>query len=398
MKKSIVLGASALALGLSAGSASAAVSKVSLGANSHLVQEKLVVSGLGQVNDPQFKIGADKYSGVGGLIMNSTELDTAPGGPFIGLCTASFIGPRTLITAAHCLDDPGLYRIRFRTGASNGLGGRSTFEEYEAMSYWIHPNFVSVGADDIAFIRLDYGQEARAGEEIYGVYSDSDELGKIHEKVGFGTTGEGTAGTRGITPTADDFFKRAGNNIYESLGSGIFSDVGDDVLLFDFDSGLDQNDVFGAVDRLFCGGLELCFEHETGVVIDGVRTEINSSPGDSGGPTFIDGLIAGITSFGITGGIFDGGCGPTPPTPPGRPPFIDPDGNLPGANTGGSCTNSSFGELSGDTRVSFFYNLVLRALANRLQFTAFETPEPGMIGLFGLGVVGALAARRRRKA
>jgi hypothetical protein len=24
-------------------------------------------------------------------------------------------------------------------------------------------------------------------------------------------------------------------------------------------------------------------------------------------------------------------------------------------------------------------------------------PEPGMIGLFGLGVVGALAARRRRK-
>lgn len=394
MKTSLFVGASVAVISIVASATASAgtFSKVALGDNRDLVQEKLVVHSLGQVNDPQFKVGASQYSGVGGLIINSDELDAAG---FISLCTASFIGPRTLVTAAHCLDDPTLNRIRFRTGAGNGLAGTSFDQEYEAISYWIHPDFESVGANDIAFIRLGYDQAARGGEEIYDIFTanDGSELGAIHTKVGFGTTGEGTAGTRGLTPASDDFDKRAGNNIYETFGDFIFSDVGEDVLLFDFDSGLPENDVYGWINREFFGGAASFFD-QTGVVIDGVFTEANSSPGDSGGPTFIDGLLAGITSFGITGSIFDGRCGPG---------FIDPDSNTPGVDVvsrpvSQACTNSSFGELSGDTRVSFFQNFVRLALANRLQFTALETPEPGMIGLFGLGVVGALAARRRRKA
>jgi hypothetical protein len=384
MNRSILLGVSAAVLASAAASA-APVTGLSLGANRDLVQEKLVVASLPQVTDPTFKVGASPYSGVGGLIINTDSGDAAG---FVSLCTASFIGARTLITAAHCLDDADVNRIRFRTGASNGLGGRPFSQEYEAASYWIHPDFVSVGGQDIAFIRLGYDQAARGGEEIYGVYGNTDEKDHIHTKVGFGTTGEGTAGTRGITPTGEDFFKRAGNNIYDSIGDEFFSDVGPDVLLFDFDSGLAINDVFGEADRRFCGGLELCWRHNTGV-----DRESNSSPGDSGGPTFIDGLIAGITSFGITGAIIDSPatCGPAGGG-------IDPDGNLPGPNTGGRCTNSSFGEISGDTRVSFYLDFVRLALANRLNFRELETPEPGMIGLFGLGLAGALVARRRRKA
>ncbi|MEA3539966.1 MAG: trypsin-like serine protease [Pseudomonadota bacterium] len=387
MQKSILVGASAIALGLVASSSALAggITKVSMADNKALLQPKLVVSSAGQVNDPQFKVGASAYSGVGGLIMNTDSLDAAG---FITVCTGTFIAADVVVTAAHCVDDSDLNRIRFRTGAGNGLAGTTFDAEYEAFSYWVHPGF-DFPSNDIAFIKLK--KSASNGEEIYGVYTENDELGQIHTKVGFGTTGEGTAGTRGITPATDDFDKRAGNNIYEGLGSDIFSDVGDGVLLFDFDSGLDENDVFGTVDRAFCGGLELCFAHDTGVVIDGVRTEVNSSPGDSGGPTFIAGLLAGITSFGITGGVFDGGCGPG---------FIDPDSNAPGVDVGvtpvsSACTNSSFGELSGDTRVSYYLDEINAMLRGDLRM--IWLPEPGMLGLFGLGVVGALAARRRRK-
>lgn len=388
MKKSSLAGPCAIALGLIASSSALAggITKISLADNKALLQPKLVVSSLSQVNDPQFKVGASAYSGVGGLIMNTDELDAAG---FITVCTGTFIAADVVVTAAHCVDAPDLNRIRFRTGAGNGLAGSTFDAEYEAFSYWVHPGF-NFPENDIAFIKLK--KSASNGEEIYGVYTGGDELGQVHTKVGFGTTGEGAAGTRGLTPTADDFDKRAGNNIYEALGSDIFEDVGDGVLLFDFDSGLDENDVFGTVDRMFCGGLEFCFAHDTGVVIDGVRTEVNSSGGDSGGPTFIDGLIAGITSFGITGAVFDGACGPG---------FIDPDSNAPGVDVGvtpvsNACTNSSFGEMSGDTRVSFYLDEIYAMLRGDLRM--IWLPEPGMIGLFGLGVVGALAARRRRRA
>ena len=53
--------------------------------------------------------------------------------------------------------------------------------------------------------------------------------------------------------------------------------------------------------------------------------EVNSASGDSGGPIFIDGKIAGVTSWGFT---------------PGTPPDVL------------SGVNSSFGEFSSDARVS----------------------------------------------
>ena len=62
------------------------------------------------------------------------------------------------------------------------------------------------------------------------------------------------------------------------------------------------------------------------------KYEIGIGPGDSGGPGFIDGKIAGVHSFGFTHfceGVTNG--------------------------TDFSCgLNSSFGEMSGDTRVSYY--------------------------------------------
>ena len=73
MQKSILVGASAIALGLVASSSAFAggITKVSMADNKALVQPRLVVSSASQVNDPQFKVGASAYSGVGGLIINT---------------------------------------------------------------------------------------------------------------------------------------------------------------------------------------------------------------------------------------------------------------------------------------------------------------------------------------
>jgi hypothetical protein len=374
--KNNLLAAASLAAFATLASAASASPITPLAFDPALAQSKLVVHSADQINDPQFVQGASNFSGVGGLIINTDTLDAAG---FVSLCTGTFISSTIVVTAAHCLDAPDINRIRFRTGA----GTLNPSMQYEGFSYAVNPNWDGnlVGGADIGVIRLETA--ASNGEDIYGLYTGNDEFGKIHTKVGFGTTGEGTAGTSGA-----DFLKRAGNNIYEFDGT-LFDGGSDGTLLFDFDSGLAQNDVFGIIDDLFCGGL--CGAHQTGVVMNGEFTEANSSPGDSGGPTFIDGLLAGITSFGITGAILDGVCGPG---------HIDPDSDAPGVDdfdtpVSQACTNSSFGEIAGDTRISHQLAFLNAALNGTLPMT--WVPEPGMLGLFGLGAIGAIAAGRRRR-
>jgi hypothetical protein len=84
------------------------------------------------------------------------------------------------------------------------------------------------------------------------------------------------------------------------------------VLLYDFDSGNAANDTFDLIAEI--------------TDLRQGSDEVMTAPGDSGGPTLINGQVAGITSFAATVG------------------------------TGDSVArlNSSFGEIGGDTRVSVF--------------------------------------------
>ena len=388
---------SCIALVGSAQSANAAA--LSLDANRSLVQERLVVPTAADINDPYFRVGASAWTGTAGLIINTNSLDQAG---FVLTCSATLVSSRLLLTAAHCLDAGDMNRVRVRFGSASSTSAGGTFTEYEATHFWVHPDWTgSVGADDIAALYL--GEDAAAQFERYGVYRDRDELGKIHTKVGYGSTGEGSAGTAPTDLANGVRAKRAGQNVYDATGDQVFTDVSEEVLLFDFDSGLSANDVFGIIGGPVNTGVYRNIH--TGALSKGIPAgadpadyklvEANSSPGDSGGGTFIDGLLAGITSFGITGAIVDGACGPG---------HIDPDSSAPGVDTGvtpvsSACTNSSFGELSGDTRVSGYLDYIDRLLAASSSSDLFvKVPEPAMIGLFGLGFAGLVGARRRKRA
>ena len=91
--------------------------------------------------------------------------------------------------------------------------------------------------------------------------------------------------------------------------------------------------------------------------------EVMSAPGDSGGPSFINGQVAGITSYGLRLSRRTG-----------RPPRTsDVDNQL----------NSSYGEFGIDTRVSFFSGWI------DANLTAVPPPPPLIDGdLNGDGFVG----------
>ena len=362
---------------------------LSLDNNRNLLQQNLVVASAADINNPYFRVPASTWSGAAGLIVNTDQLDTAG---FVTTCSATLVSNRVLLTAAHCVDAADLNRVRVRFGSASSSSG-GTFTEYEASHVWVNPAWTgNVGANDIAALYLD--EDAAASFDRYGIYRGNDEFGQIHTKVGFGSTGEGTGGTNNAIGGRS---KRAGQNIYEASGDQVFADVGNDVLLYDFDSGFSQNDVFGALGLPQTGVYRRLSDGQLFAGIPGNENpadyqlvEANSSPGDSGGGTFIGSLLAGITSFGITGSIIDGACGP------GQ---IDPDSNrFPGADSGSTpvsaaCTNSSFGELSGDTRVSSFASLIDSLMQTQGMFSAI--PTPGMLGLFGLGFAGLVRTRRR---
>jgi hypothetical protein len=262
-----------------------------------------------------------------------------------------------LLTAAHLVTDNSTGAV-IATSASVFFdlpGGRV---EIAGVSFLPHPDWDGKyrRGNDIAIITLQ--TEAPAAAQRYDIYEGADEVGRVGTKAGYGQSGQGQVELIGITPKYPAGTKRAGQNKYDALadlmyGSTVPGFVFGSVLQYDFDNGLAANDGFG----YFFGLSDL-----------GVgELEVMGAPGDSGGPTFIDGKIAGLTSYEVT--LFRS---PYPYTSDITPLVLD----------------SSFGEFVGDTRVSFYADWIRTAI-----------PEPSSVIVWSLltGLVITAGLRRARR-
>jgi len=304
----------------------------------------------------------DQFTGVGGLFISTASTATTGIG---GFCSGSLIGPSLVLTASHCLQsDPAdpITSIDFFLPGYRAADGTTTGRTViSGSAYALHPDFVSLlEGSDVAVVALS--SLAPAGADIYTLNTIQNEIDNpTHQRVGTGTIGLGSTGTFEGEDEPSDFDrrKRVGLNLYEfdfggfvdtyffgippgasdCFGAAIVGLACEGILLYDTDSGLAANDVFGN----FFGKPDL------GRLLFKTRADSSSSPGDSGGPTFIDGYLAGITSFGLTGAIFEDFCGDG---------FVDP------SFSSTSCTDASWGELGGDARVSEYADWLLALLLN----------------------------------
>lgn len=259
------------------------------------------------------------YDGVGDLILTRTDFTVRCSGAL--LTTGSHV-----LTAAHCVTDDG--------GDLNLLSGNITFEgdtgdfqiDVLASATKVHPDWDGdvIRGNDVAVLEL----VSEAPDEItrYDIDRNADDdVNAIGDKAGYGRSGNGNDGD--VLPSGT---KRDGQNKYDDVADTMLKAlrllpnmhfVPGSVLQYDFDNGLSQNDAFG----FFFDNSDLGLDHP----------EVNSAPGDSGGPTLTSGVITGITSYGLRLSTIFGATS-------------DVDDEL----------NSSFGEFSGDTRVSKYASFI----------------------------------------
>ncbi len=238
-----------------------------------------------------------------------------------------------VLTAAHVVTDPAFFgdeiaaefvSVQF-TYPNPSDPNNPIVEIIPAREVYAHPHWTyDLGKGyDIAIVELEWAPSLAV--ERFEIYRDSDELGKTAEMVGWGTAGPGDGSV-----TLLDGQMRKGLNRHEVTGSAM--GVSDTYMFYDFDTGLAENDAFG---HLF--GL-----HDLGYG----DQEVNAHQGDSGGPSFIDGKIAGVTSFSTERvGPFD--------VLPGDP--------------------RTFGDFEANTRVSLFADWIDTITASSAEFLVNQT-------------------------
>jgi len=260
-----------------------------------------------------------------------------------GRCTGSLLPDRIhVLTAGHCVTNGDGVRdiVSPSTATFQGDDGDQTIAINVAWTQ-IHPDWDGqlLCGDDIAIVEL----VAEPTDDIPSYPIDTileDDIDIVGNKFGYGRTGTGDTGDT----INFDGFKRTGQNLYEdtqllvntwSQDNTSFGCPDDQlslggVIMYDFDNGLAANDAYGVHFNIANLGLG--------------NNEVNSAPGDSGGPTFNPAReVMGVTSFGAQ--------------------IIESDGTTSDILPGN--IDSSFGEFGGDTRVSFYQEFIDAVISSK---------------------------------
>lgn len=314
---------------------------------------------VGEPQDPaSANAGENLRNGVGSIFIEFTNAGY--------ICTASAIDSRHILTAAHCVREDGDAVQRLRFVLSAGLPAPIIID---AVSFTVHPFYDitlpfygAFAHGDIAVVEL--AEDLPPGIDTYDIYTGSDEFGQEARHYGHGRSGKGN---KGATGGADFYYARTGLNTYEQYLEPFFGDGLQDQLLHDFDSGGSKHN---AMEWWFTSAFKCnpdnpnnppwaqdgqCTTYKDGSYPDSKgfgKREVGIAPGDSGGPGFVNGKIAGVHSFGFTH-------------------FCE------GVTNGTDFTcglDSSYGEMAGDTRVSTYATWINDSVAGIVRSTSIPGP------------------------
>lgn len=322
-------------------------------------------------NDPRYAtMKGTGYDGVAALFIQR------PDGNF--LCTGALMaGTFNILTAAHCLADTDGQNITQSVTAVFFTPGQpvTTRELITSSSTHVNPLYTGevIDAHDIAVVSLGSAPSSAILRSGYSLFTGNPF--QTAQFVGSGTTGTGATGG---DPTTGGFTlgdrRRALNRIDFTWLDPVFGDVfapgspdafgtaDPTTLVADFDSGDPNNDsscnLTGYI-SFFVTGVPYASNCGLGQGLN----EGTTGPGDSGGPLFIDGKLAGVASYGVSFGAF----------------FGDTDDKL----------NETFGEFAGWTSTQYNEDWIAPY--------AVPVPEPASFVLVGVGLVAVFGAHKNRR-